>query len=88
MRDYGWEYCECGCHTSDIELGGAKYSHLMRWPGDRVNANIDLHEGSHLMGKKLGNFKNWAELDAFMSSLIKQNIKDLQKHLRAINKKR
>jgi hypothetical protein len=81
-----WEYCECGCHTSDLDLAGAHYSHLMYWPLAKDNQQIVLHEGGHLNGKRLGTFKNWAELDAFMLTLAEERLKVLQKAVRELRK--
>lgn len=69
-----WKYCECGCPTSDLNIAGMKFSRLMRNPG-ATNGNVDLHEGSHLMGKHLGNFKTFAEQDKFLRKLIKERVK-------------
>jgi hypothetical protein len=73
----GWEYCECGCHTCDLLVAGMRFSHLMRWPL-ATDKGIDLHEDSHLSGKKLGTFATVESMNAFMADLLTERSEELR----------
>lgn len=71
MKPLPWVYCECGCHTLDLDVGGMRFSQFMPHPGS-IDPDVHVHEGSHLMGAKLGTFKGHEGVEKFMRAELKR----------------
>lgn len=74
---FKWEYCECGCHGSDLEIAGMQFSHIMQDPMNAADCKLRLHEGSHRMGALIGVYKSWEDMDRALATIIRARIKGL-----------
>jgi hypothetical protein len=85
-----WEYCECGCHGSELRIGNFYRWSLMTWPvvdgkNDYAHPQHHLNTG-HKWGKHLGTWSSSEELNAFVRAELAQLAPDVEKQLKLIKK--
>lgn len=71
-----WKYCECGCHSFDLTIGGAYFSYL-----DTLQGHFMFSAGQHhpgLYGKRV---ETRAEIDKAVRDVLRKNLAELKKWL-------
>lgn len=84
-KTLNWEYCECGCHGSELRIGGEYFWSLTDWPEKNGKPDYDkpmfhLNDG-HKYGKHLGTFKTSEERDEHVRGIIRKHMEELKKAL-------
>lgn len=66
-----WKYCECGCHSSEVTIGGAYFSYY-----DDLHGGLWLSTRHHpwLTGEKV---KSYAEINRKVRQALKTQKKTL-----------
>lgn len=73
-RPIPWKYCECGCHSFDVTIGGAYFSYLDTLRGDYY-FSVGQHHPS-INGKKIGSVQ---EINAAVREVLKKNLAELKR---------
>ena len=83
-----WEYCECGCHQLECKIGELTFSlfiGLTPYEKDKPMqvTYCNLYSPSHTFNR-VGRFKDTDEVDKYLESVVKQQIKSLSRQLKEL----
>lgn len=75
-KSLDWEYCECGCHGHELEIGGQYF-----WLFDDLEGSFYLRNGHKYGGISLGTFKSFEAASDHVRSILKDSLKEIKKVL-------
>ena len=84
-----WESCECGCHGSELKIGGLYFWTLMEFPtsfgaGNNYSTEgsvFHLNDGHSRYGNDLGTFNSGQKRDNFIRKILEANLVELKKYV-------
>ena len=80
MRALNWEYCECGCHGHELNIG-----HVHLWLFDDLKGTLYLRKGHGHVSPLVDKFKTWKKVDKAARKILTKELKSVADAYKEIN---